>query len=309
MAKPSPSCATARAARDRPRAPGKEDAGDRLHRREFRALGVRLVAGQQVGIVYCGRRARKRYAISTWSGRAAARGGEISFLVRHECELDSMESRWRLRESGQRTETPQVVRGASQISSKRNFKPELRGKGRGANTSGNANVRPPVKRWKSISDDIRRARFDASDRAQRESAADQSGREMVSLFSVNVGGQTNLYLYPLGEGAAAGGRGGRGRCGGGEARTAAVDLDAGPEMARAFQCPIQTGFYWKAATSQGHRFDNRNQAVSVTAEMDVDFNTEKMTVFEKWAQRDGYHENFRSTTARIGTRGAEDARR
>ena len=230
-------------------------------------------------------------------------GREISFLANTNVNSIqwSPDGDFVLYETGQRTETPQVAR-IDLVPRQPNFveekfddlfKPEPPRQGRGANTSGNANVRPPVKPVEIDFDDIReRVSMLPIGLSVNQPQISPDGKWL--LFSVNVGGQTNLYLYPLGEGAAAGGRGGRGGRGGGEARgPRQLTSTPGQKSHAHFTSDSKEVFYLEAGRVQTVNIDNRQtKAVSVTAEMDVDFNTEKMAVFEEaWAgQRDGYYD-------------------
>ena len=110
------------------------------------------------------------------------------------------------------------------------------------------------------------------------------------LFGANVGGQTNLYLYSLEENRA-GGRGGRG---GGEARgPRQLTSTAGAKSRAHFTPDSKEVYYLEAGRVQSINVDTKSaHAMNVNAEMDVDFNQEKMAVFEEaWAgQRDGFYD-------------------
>ena len=110
------------------------------------------------------------------------------------------------------------------------------------------------------------------------------------LFSANVGGQTNLYLYPLDETPGGGGRGGRG----GESRgPRQLTSTAGQKAHAQFTPDSKEVFFLEGGRVQTITVDNRQtRAVNVAAEMDVDFHKEKMAVFEEaWAgQRDGFYD-------------------
>jgi len=114
------------------------------------------------------------------------------------------------------------------------------------------------------------------------------------LFSAAVGGQSNLYLYPLEEGPGAppgAGRGGRG--GGGERGPRSLTSTAGPKTRAQFSPDSREVYFLESGRPQAITIDTRTaRAISVTAEMDVDFNQEKMAAFEEaWAgQRDGFYD-------------------
>jgi Tol biopolymer transport system component/C-terminal processing protease CtpA/Prc len=115
------------------------------------------------------------------------------------------------------------------------------------------------------------------------------------LFSATAAGQANLYLYSFEEEAA--GRGGRGGGGGrgGEGLRGIRQLTTTPgAKTRAhFSNDSREVYYLEAGRVQAIGVDNRQvRAVNVDAEMDVDFQQEKMAVFEEaWAgQRDGYYD-------------------
>ncbi len=113
------------------------------------------------------------------------------------------------------------------------------------------------------------------------------------LYSGTAGGMANLYLYPLEEDAA--GRGGRGGAGGGRGgangparqltNTAAMRTHA------QFSADSRDVYYLEGGRVSAIGVENRQtRSVNIDAEMDVDFNREKMAVFEEaWAaQRDNY---------------------
>ncbi len=116
------------------------------------------------------------------------------------------------------------------------------------------------------------------------------GRQL--LFSSNVGGQTNLYLYPLD--ATGGGRGGRGggEGRGGEGRGPRQLTQTGGQKSHAqFTPDSREVYYLEGGRVAAITIDNRTQRnINVNAEMEVDFDKEKLAVFEEaWAgQRDGY---------------------
>lgn len=113
------------------------------------------------------------------------------------------------------------------------------------------------------------------------------------LYSGTAGGLANLYLYPLDEDAA--GRGGRGGGGGGRggANGPARQLTNTAAMRThvQFSADSRDVFYLEAGKVSAINVENKQtRSVNIDAEMDVDFNQEKMAVFEEaWAaQRDNY---------------------
>ncbi len=112
------------------------------------------------------------------------------------------------------------------------------------------------------------------------------------LFAASVAGQTNLYLYPLEEEPGGGGRGGRG---GGEARgPRQLTTTPGGKSRAQFSQDGHEVYFLEAGRPQALTIDTRQtRAVNVNAEMDVDFQQEKMAVFEEaWAgQRDGFYDS------------------
>jgi len=115
------------------------------------------------------------------------------------------------------------------------------------------------------------------------------------LYSGSAGGQANLYLYPLDDEAGRGGRGaaapaGGGRGGaGGPAR--ALTTTPGQRSRAQFSADSRDVFFLEAGHVTAIGVDSRqSRSIAIDAEMDVDFNTEKIAVFEEaWAaQRDRY---------------------
>lgn len=116
------------------------------------------------------------------------------------------------------------------------------------------------------------------------------------LYAGTAGGQANLYLYPLEEETS--GRGGRGGAapgggrGGGNPGPARILTPAPAARSHAqFSNDSREVFYIEAGRVSSIGIDNRQvRAVNIEAEMEVDFNREKMAVFEEaWAaQRDQY---------------------
>jgi len=225
---------------------------------------------------------------------------QISFLANTNINSIqwSPDGKFVLYETGQRTEIPAVARidllPRQPIYTEEKFddlfKPEPARAGRGAA----AETKPPVKPVEIDFDDIReRTSVLPIGLTVSNPQISPDGKQL--LFSANVGGQTNLYLYPLDE-PAEGGRGGRGGRGGagGEARGPRQLTSAPGLKTRAnFTPDSKEVFYLEAGRVQSISIDTRQpRAVTVTAEMDVDFNVEKTAIFEEaWAgQRDGFYD-------------------
>ncbi len=209
----------------------------------------------------------------------------------------SPDGKFILYDTSQRTEMPEVARVdlvARQPSYNEEkfddlFKPEPPRAGRGAPPD----AKPPVKPVEIDFEDIK-SRISMLPIGLNVAQPQISPDGKWLLFSANVGGQINLYLYPLDETPAGGGRGGRG---GGEARgPRQLTSTAGQKSRPQFTPDSREVFFLEAGRVQTIAIDNRQtRAVNVNAEMDVDFHKEKMAVFEEaWAgQRDGFYDpNF-----------------
>jgi len=227
-----------------------------------------------------------------------AAGGEphqISFLANS--NVNSL--RWSpdgtyiLYETSQRTETPEVARinlipPPAKFTEERFedlFKPEPPARGRGGATA----EKPPVKPVEIVFDGIReRISFLPIGLSVNNPTISPDGKSL--LFGAAVGGQNNLYLYSLD--AEAGGRGGRGgRGGGGGARQ--LTSTPGQKSHPQFSNDSKEVYFLEAGRVTAIPVDTRvARTVNVTAEMDVDFATEKMAVFEQaWAgQRDQFYD-------------------
>jgi tricorn protease len=198
-----------------------------------------------------------------------------------------------LYETSQRTEAPQVARinlipPPPKFTEERFedlFKPEPPARGRG----GAAAEKPPVKPVEIGFDGIReRISFLPIGLSINNPTISPDGKSL--LFGAQVGAQDNLYLYSLDAMPGRGGRGGRGGEGGGGARQ--LTSTAGQKSHPQFSNDSKEVFYLEAGKVQSIPVDTRvAHAVNVNAEMDVDFATEKMAVFEQaWAgQRDQYY--------------------
>jgi len=200
-------------------------------------------------------------------------------------------------ETSQRTETPQLVRvdlvpkqpKFSEDKFDDLFKPEPPARaGRGAAAA--AEAKPPVK-----------VEFEFDHIRERLSVLNTAGltinNPVISpdgkylLYNGTAGGQANLYLYALDE--EAGGRGGRGGGGRGGASGPARQLTTTAAMRThaQFSADSKDVYYLEAGKVSAIGVENKQtRSVNIDAEMDVDFNHEKMAVFEEaWAaQRDNY---------------------
>jgi tricorn protease len=201
-----------------------------------------------------------------------------------------------LYETSQRTETPQVARinlipPPPKFTEERFedlFKPEAPARGRGAA----APEKPPVKPVEIVFEGIReRISFLPIGLSINNPTISPDGKSL--LFGALVGGEDNLYLYSLD--ATPGGRGGRGGGRGGEGGGGARQLTSTPGQKShpQFSNDSKEVFYLEAGRIESIPVDTRvARAVNVSAEMDVDFATEKMAVFEQaWAgQRDQFYD-------------------
>jgi Tol biopolymer transport system component/C-terminal processing protease CtpA/Prc len=230
-------------------------------------------------------------------------GRQITFLANTNISAIqwSPDGKFILYDTSQRTETPQVARvdlmprqpNYNEEKFDDLFKPEPARAGRGAA----AEAKPPVKPVEIDFEDIK-SRISMLPVGLSVAQPQISPDGKWLLFSANVGGQTNLYLYPLDETPGGGGRGGRGGGGGGgEARgPRQLTSTAGQKSRAQFTPDSREVFFLEGGRVQNITVDTRQtRAVNVNAEMDVDFHKEKMAVFEEaWAgQRDGFYDpNF-----------------
>ncbi|HTB15349.1 MAG TPA: S41 family peptidase [Bryobacteraceae bacterium] len=200
-----------------------------------------------------------------------------------------------LYETSQRTETPQVARinlipPPAKFTEERFeelFKPEPPARGRGNAPAEKAPVKPVEIVFEGIRE---RISFLPIGLPINNPTISPDGKSL--LFGAQVGGQTNLYLYSLDATAGRGGRGGgRGGEGGGGARQ--LTSTPGQKSYPQFSSDSKEVFYLEAGRVESIPVDTRvARAVNVTAEMDVDFASEKMAVFEQaWAgQRDQFYD-------------------
>lgn len=227
-------------------------------------------------------------------------GGEphqISFLANS--NVNSL--RWSpdgtyiLYETSQRTETPEVARinlipPPAKFTEERFedlFKPEPPARG---GRGGAAAEKPPVKPVEIVFEGIReRISFLPIGLSVNNATISPDGKSL--LFGAAVGGQNNLYLYSLD--AEAGGRGGRGGRGGGGGGARQLTSTPGQKSHPQFSNDSKEVYFLEAGRVMAIPVDTRvARTVNVTAEMDVDFATEKMAVFEQaWAgQRDQFYD-------------------
>lgn len=247
---------------------------------------------------------------------AGASGGakhQVSFLSNS--NLNSVEwspdGKFLIFETGQRTETPLLVRvdlvpkqpKFAEDKFDDLFKPEPAGRGRGASADGEggggrgrgaaAEPKPPVKVEFEF-DHIRERLtvLNTAGLAINSPAISPDGKYL--LYSGTAGGQANLYLYPLEEEAA--GRGGRGGAsgggrGGGGGPSRQLTATPGMRTHAQFSADSRDVYFLEGGKVSAIGVENKQtRAVNIDAEMDVDFNQEKMAVFEQaWAaQRDNY---------------------
>jgi Tol biopolymer transport system component/C-terminal processing protease CtpA/Prc len=246
---------------------------------------------------------------------AGAGGGakhQVSFLANS--NVNSVEwspdGKFLIFETGQRTETPQLVRvdlvpkqpKFAEDKFDDLFKPEPAGRGRGAaNGDGEgggrgrgaaAEPKLPVK-----------VEFEFDHIRERMTVLNTAGlttnNPVISpdgkyiLYSGTAGGQANLYLYPLedeasGRGGRGGGGAGRGG-GGGPARQ--LTTTAAMRTHAQFSGDSRDIYFLEGGKVSAIGVENKQtRSVNIDGEMDVDFNQEKMAVFEQaWAaQRDNY---------------------
>jgi tricorn protease len=231
---------------------------------------------------------RNVYVVEAGGGAAH----QISFLANS--NVNSL--RWSpdgtyiLYETGQRTETPEVARinlipPPPKFTEERFedlFKPEPPARGRG----NAAPEKAPVKPVEIVFEGIReRISFLPIGLSINNPTISPDGKSL--LFGAQVGGQTNLYLYALD--GTPGGRGGRGGGGGARQLTSTPGQKSHPQ----FSSDSKEVYYLEAGRVEAIPVDTRVvRPVNVTAEMDVDFATEKMAVFEQaWAgQRDQFYD-------------------
>jgi tricorn protease len=239
-----------------------------------------------------GDRALRNVYVVPASGGA---GRPVSFLANTNVNSIrwSPDGRFLLYATGQRTETPQVARidltprqpNYGEERFEELFKPEAARSGRGGANAEKPPVKPVEIDFEGIRERISMLPIGLSV-ANPQISPD--GRSL--LVSAAVGGQTNLYLYSLDEE----GRGGRGGGRGGEARVARqLTSTPGQKSQAQFSPDSKEVYFLEAGKVQVITLDKKEtRNVAVTAEMDVDFDQEKIAAFEEaWAgQRDGFYD-------------------
>lgn len=233
---------------------------------------------------------------------AGGAGRPITFLANSNLSSVnwSPDGKFLLFETGQRTETPEVVRvdlvpRQPKFAEERIddlFKPEpatARG-GRGGGEN-HAETKPPVKVTIDFDDIRQRVSTLPIGLPVSQPRISPDGKSL--LFAASVGGQTNLYLYSLDDTPGAGGRGGRG---GGESEARGprqLTTAPGQKSHAQFSPDSKEVYYLEGGRVQSMTIENKtSRAVNLNAEMDVDFQQEKIAVFEEaWAgQRDNYYD-------------------
>ena len=193
--------------------------------------------------------------------------------------------------TGQRTESPQIAKidlvpRAPNFTEERFedlFKPETPPAGRG----GGARPATPPKPVEIVFEGIRN-RLTLLPVGLDVNNPQISPDGKTLLLSAVVAGQTNLYTYSLDE--STGGRGGRG----GADRVARQLTSTPGQKSRAqFSPDVREVYYLEAGRVQSIAIDTKVvRTVAVTAEIDIDFDKEKVAVFQQaWAgQRDGFYD-------------------
>lgn len=204
----------------------------------------------------------------------------------------SPDGRFLIFETGQRTETPQVARvdllprapNFAEEKFEELFKPEP------ARPAARATEPPEPKPALKVEIDFAgiRDRITMLPIGLNVSNPQVSPDGKSLLFTANVAGQTNLYLYPLEEVAS------RAAVPGRDARAARQLTSTPPPKTRAHFSPdSKEVYYLEAGRVQVMPVETRiSRPVNVTAEMDIDFQQEKMAVFEEaWSgQRDNFYD-------------------
>ncbi len=207
-------------------------------------------------------------------------------------------------QTSQRTEQPDIIRldlvphqpKFSEEKFDDLFKPEPAGRG-GRGATANAEPKPTVKVEIDFNDIRRRVSTIPLGTGIAGPQISPDGRYL--LFSATAAGQSNLYLYSLeeewsgrgGRGGAPAGPGGRG--GAGIPGVRQLTTAPGPKTRPHFSSDSREVYYLAGGRVEAIGIDNRQvRTVNVDAEMDVDFQKEKLAVFEEaWAgQRDGYYD-------------------
>jgi Tol biopolymer transport system component/C-terminal processing protease CtpA/Prc len=210
----------------------------------------------------------------------------------------SPDGKFLLYQTGQRTETPQVVR-VDLVQRQPKFAEErfeeLFKPAAPAGRGGAAAEKPaPPKVEIDFSDIRQRASMLPVGLTAGDLQISPDGRWL--LFLAAVGGQQNLYVYPLDEtrnGGRGSGGGGRGGAAGGRGPRQ-LTTAPGPKSDAQFTPDSREVFYLESGRLTSVAIDSAptTRPVGITAEMDVDFHKEKLAVFEQaWAgQRDNFYD-------------------
>jgi tricorn protease len=226
---------------------------------------------------------------------------QISFLANaHVSAIQwSPDGKFVLYETSQRTEASQVARidlkprqpNYTEERFDELFKPETPARGGRGAAGAPTEVKPPVKVEIDFDDIRSRVSMLPVGLSVNQPQISPDGKWL--LFSSTVGGQANLYLYPLDE-TSSGGRGGRGGGGAGEARgPRQLTTSVGQKSHAHFSPDSREVYYLEAGRPLAITIDNRTaRNINVNAEIEVDFDKEKIAVFEEaWAgQRDDYYD-------------------
>ena len=161
--------------------------------------------------------------------------------------------------------------------------------GRGGSATAEGARRPEAKPVEVVFEDIRR-------RASTLSLGTNYSAQAISPDGqwLLASGDGNLYVYPLD--APAGGRGGRGGRGGGAgagSQARQLTTSPGPKSNPQFTPDSREVYYLEGGRINVVGVESRqSRAINVTAELDVDFSTEKMEVFRQaWMyMRDGFYD-------------------
>jgi Tol biopolymer transport system component/C-terminal processing protease CtpA/Prc len=223
----------------------------------------------------------------------AAAGGEskaVTFLANTNLAnlVWSPDGKFLLYETGQRTETPQVVR-VDLVPRQPKFAEEKFEELFKAPPARSNESKTAVKVEIDFTDIRQRASMLPIGLSPGDLQISPDGKWL--LFTAAVGGQQNLYVYPLDE-SRNGGRGGRGAAGGRGPRqlTTAPGAKSDPQ----FTPDSREVFYLEAGRVMSVAVETPQtpRPTAITAEMDVDFHKEKLAVFEQaWAgQRDNFYD-------------------
>ena len=186
--------------------------------------------------------------------------------------------------TGQRTEQPQIAR-IDLVPPQPKFREErfdelFKSEPARPRSPAAAAEKPPVKPVEIVFDGIRE-RLTLLPIGLDVNSPQISPDGRTLLVAAQVAGQTNLYLYPLDEQAR------------GERVARQLTSTAAPKQRAQFSSDGREVFYLEGGRLQLINIETRQaRAINVNAEMDVDFDQEKLAVFEEaWAgQRDGFYD-------------------